>query len=159
MNTLKYKVLLIKKGLLIFIRSIGIYLLLTIPAAAALPLMYLISAGYALSFGWIAAGLFLLVLYLLKALTVDVSVKKIILFTSVPVAVAVAFQAMEFTGAQYNIWHSGIFLMFPAAAVVAGWISLLVQYDSIAPLLTAKDMSNAPSTADSISCTTDNIFK
>lgn len=159
MNTLKCKALLIKKGLLIFIRSIGIYLLLTIPAMAALPVMYLVSAGYALSFGWIAAGLFLLVLHLLKALTIDVSVKKIILFTAVPVAVAVAFQAMELTGAQYNIWHSGLFLMFPAAAVVAGWISLLVQYDSIVPLLAVKDISNDLSTADNIAYTTDNILK
>ena len=135
MNTLNYKALLIKHGLLIFIRAVGIYLLLTFPALLAFPPMYLISAGYAASFGWIAAALFLLLLYLLKAMTLDVLVKKIILFASIAAAGALAFQAMELTGSQEHIWQSGAFLFFPGAAVLAGWISLLTSRHKIDDLL------------------------
>src|SRR5258706_15587641 len=119
MNTLNYKVLLIKLGLIVFIRAIGIYLLMTIPAFGV-PMIYLISAMYAVSFGWIAAALFLFLLYVLQSTKVTTPVKIVLLYASVVVAVGVAFQMMEVLGAEDRIWQSDIFLLFPALAIVSG---------------------------------------
>jgi len=131
MNTLNYKVLLVKTVFRLFIRAIGIYLLITIPAIAANPFMYLISATYAVSFGWIAAALFLLFFYIVFKMKYDAFVKNIFLYGSVALAVAVAFQMMEILGVEDHIWHSGAFLLFPAVAVVSGWISLAIAKRTI----------------------------
>ena len=130
MNTLNYKVLLIKTGFLIFLRAIGIYLLLTLPTLGV-PAMYLLSAGYALSFGWIAGLLFLLAFCLLQKINIAFITKQILLYVFVPVAVLVAFQMMDVLGAWDNVWASGGFLLFPAAAVVSGWISLATSGQKI----------------------------
>jgi hypothetical protein len=139
MNTLNYKVLLIKTNLLVFTRAIGIYLLITLPAMAAEPYLYLLSAAYAISFGWIAAALFLLLFYIVKKIKADILVKNILLYTSVAIAVVVAFQMMEVTGAQYRIWQSGAFLLFPAFAIISGWISLAVSRHTIKSLFAPGD--------------------
>ena len=139
MSTLNYKALLIKTNLLVFIRAIGIYLLITLPAMAAEPYMYLVSAAYALGFGWIAAALFLLLFYIVKKIKTDILVKNILLYTSVAIAVVVAFQMMEVTGAQYRIWQSGVFLLFPAIAVISGWISLAISRRKIKNLFAPGD--------------------
>ncbi|MEO5681918.1 MAG: hypothetical protein ABIQ88_04710 [Chitinophagaceae bacterium] len=131
MNTLNYKVLLVRTGLIVFIRAMGIYLLLTIPALAALPAMYLLSAGYALSFGWIAAIFFLIAFYLLRIMKMSVRARHMLLYMAAAVAVLIAFQMMEITGAWDHIWQSGAFLLFPGAAVMAGWISLAVSGKAI----------------------------
>ena len=106
MNTLNYKVLLVKTVFQLFTRAIGIYLLITIPAIAANPFMYLISATYAVSFGWIAAALFLLFFYIVYKMKYDAFVKNIFLYGSVALAVAVAYQMMEILGVEDRIWHS-----------------------------------------------------
>ena len=139
MTTLNYKALLIKTNLLVFIRAIGIYLLITLPAMAAEPYLYLVSAAYAISFGWIAAALFLLLFYIVKKIKADILVKNILLYTSVAIAVVVAFQMMEVTGAQYRIWQSGAFLLFPAFAIISGWISLAVSRHTIKSLFVPGD--------------------
>src|ERR1700733_427003 len=139
MNTLKCKALLIVTTFILFVRAIGIYLLMTLPLLAAQPLMYEMSAGYAISFGWIAGLLFLLLFYFLQKARIGIVVKKIFLYASVAIAVLVAFQAMEITGAQYRVWHSGIFLAFPAIAVMAGWISTAISKQRINHLFIVAD--------------------
>ncbi|HTE12842.1 MAG TPA: hypothetical protein VK645_17805 [Chitinophagaceae bacterium] len=130
MNTLNYKVLLIKIVLVVFIRAIGIYLLMTIPALGV-PVIYLLSAGYAISFGWIAAVFFLFLFYAVLKIKAAILVKNILLYVSVAITVAIAFQMMEITGAQYRIWHSGAFLLLPGFAIISGWISLAVSRHKI----------------------------
>lgn len=143
MNTLNYKVLLTKTAIVIFFRAIGIYLLLTFPAMMALPMMYIISAGYALSFGWIAAALFLLLLFLLQKLKCRIPLKRAFVYSAVLIAVAIAFQAMELAGAQQHVWQSGGFLLFPAAAVIAGWISVFFSKRAIDHLMAGKENFSA----------------
>jgi len=133
MNTLNYKALFVRTGLLVFIRAIGIYLLMTIPALGV-PVMYLISGSYVISFGWIAAAIFLLVLLFLQRIQTAGPVKTVLLYAAVPAAVAVAFQMMEVLGVEHNIWQSGLFLIFPGAAVVSGWLSLVISKRSIKKL-------------------------
>jgi|GEM_PF-938753 len=127
MNTLNYKVLLIKTGLIVFVRAVGIYLLMTIPALVANMYLYLVSASYAISFGWIAAAIFLLLFWMLYKMKAGIRTKKIILYASVAMAVLVAFQMMQLLGAEDHIWQSGIFLLFPLVAIVSGWLSLAVS--------------------------------
>ena len=130
MNTLNYKVLLIKTGFFVFLRALGIYLLITLPALG-MPIMYMLSAGYALSFGWIAGALFLLLFYSIQKLATGIITKNVLLYTAVAIAVLVAFQMMEVLGVEDHIWQSGVFLLFPAAAVISGWISLAVYRHAI----------------------------
>ncbi len=131
MYTLNYKVLLIKTSFLVFIRAIGIYLLITIPALAAQPVIYELSAGYVLSFGWIAAILFLFLFFIIQKIKIDILVKNLLLYTSIAIAVIIAFQMMEVTGAQHRIWQSGAFLLFPAVAIISGWISAAISRGKI----------------------------
>lgn len=61
--------------------------------------------------------------------------KHTLLFAAVFISVVCAFQLMEITGAWDNIWQSGIFLAFPAVAVIAGWISLFISRKKVKLLL------------------------
>jgi hypothetical protein len=135
MYTLNYKVLLIKTSFIVFIRAIGFYLLMTLPALVALPVMYVMSAAYAISFGCIAGFLFLFLFYLLQKTKIGIRSKQIFLCAAVAIGVLAAFQMMEITKAQDNIWQSGICLLFPAAAVVSGWISTAISWRQITSLL------------------------
>jgi len=158
MFTLKFKALLIKAVLKVFFRAILIYLLATIPALVAMPIMYLMSAGFALSFGWIAALIFLFLFYLLQRTRVGLSLKIMALYLSVTASVVFAFQMMELTGAQDHIWQSGAFLLFPAMAIISGWISLIISKQRISYLLSyTAATSNKPDGTDLIP-PAENIF-
>lgn len=128
---------------IIYIWSVGLYCLLTLPAIV-LPIMYMISVFYVLSFGWFAWALFSII-YIVVDKTVVVSITKMfLLFTAVPVAVAFAFQMIEVFDAERNIWNSGAFLLFPLAATVSGWISLFaaakrIQYSAAEQLQPVAD--------------------
>ena len=139
MTTLNFKALLIKTSFVVFIRAIGIYLLITIPAMAAAPFVYLVSATYAISFGWIAALLFLFLFYFLQRIHAGVVFKNTCLYVAVAVAVVAAFQMMEVMRAENRIWQSGWCLLFPAAAVISGWISLAVSKRKIKGLFVPDD--------------------
>jgi hypothetical protein len=123
-----------KTPFIIYIWSVGLYCLLTLPAVF-LPIMYMISVFYVLTFGWFAWALFSII-YIIVDKTVFANIAKMfLLFIAVPVAVAFAFQMIEVFDAERNIWHSGSFLLFPLAATVSGWISLIaaakrIQYSA-----------------------------
>ncbi|HMC87788.1 MAG TPA: hypothetical protein VKI61_19830 [Chitinophagaceae bacterium] len=135
MNTLNYKVLLIKTTFVVFVRALVIYLLISIPAVAE-PFMYLTSAILAVSFGWVAAVVFLLLFYSIQKLNAGLIVKNTLLYTSVAIAVLAAFQMMEVTGVEERIWYSGLFLLFPTVAIIAGCISLAISKQKINQLFT-----------------------
>lgn len=112
-----------KTPFIIYMWSVGLYCLLTLPAIC-LPIMYMISIFYVLTFGWFAWALFSII-YLIVDKTVHVTITRmLLLFIAVPVSVAFAFQMIEVFDAERNIWNSGSFLLFPLAATVSGWISL-----------------------------------
>ena len=131
MNALNYKVLLVKLVFYLFLRAVGIYLLITLPALLVLPEMYILSALYALGFGWIAGLVFLLFFCLVQRIRIQTAAKKTLLYVAVVAGVALAFQLMEVTGVQQRIWQSGICLLFPAIAVISGWISIAVSMRAI----------------------------
>lgn len=112
-----------KTPFLIYIKAVGIYALLTLPALFE-PLMYLISMIYVLFYGWFAWFVFTLIYVVTVFCNPDFRTKMIVLFIGVVVAVAFAFQMLEILGVEKDIWHSGGFLLFPMTAVFSGWISL-----------------------------------
>ena len=140
MNTLKFKALLIKTGSLIFLRALLIYLLMTSPVLL-FPPMYLMSAGFAISFGWIAGVLFVLLLFLIQWLKATRSIAYLFIYTSIAGVVTIAFQLMEVAGAWEDIWHSGALLLFPAAAIASGWISAATSKKKIDRVLGYYDES------------------
>ena len=134
MNTLNYKALLIKTSFLVFVRAIGIYLLITLPTLV-FPPMYIMSAGFALSFGWIAGLFFALFFYLLQKLNMSMQQKQVLLYVAITISVLLAFEGIEIMHAWDDIWTSGPFLLFPLVAIVSGFISVSVSRNSISDLL------------------------
>jgi hypothetical protein len=111
---------------IIYIRAVGIYSLLTIPALL-MPLMYIISMTYVLFYGWFAWALFTMIYLVTVFCNPSWYLKMGILVTGVVVAVLFAFQMLEVLGVQDDIWHSGPFLLFPLAAVFSGLVSLNIS--------------------------------
>ena len=114
-----------KTAFIIYIKAVGIYALLTIPALM-LPPMYLISMMIVLIYGWFAWALFTVIYVTIVFCNFDYAMKMVILVIGVIASVAFAFQMLEILKVEEDVWHSG-FLIFPIAGVVAGWISLIVS--------------------------------
>jgi len=112
-----------KTPFIIYIRAVGIYALITIPALA-MPVMYFISMMYVLFYGWFAWAVFTTIYLVTVFCNPGLKSKMVILSMGVVAAVAFAFQMLEVLAVQKNIWNSGPFLLFPLAAVISGWISL-----------------------------------
>src|SRR5687768_7691283 len=111
-----------KTPFIIYIRAVGIYALLTIPALF-FPIMYIISIMYVLFYGWFAWAIFTFIYLVTTFCNPAYHIKMGILTIAVVVAVLFAFQMLEVLGVQDNIWDSGGFLLFPVAAIFSGWIS------------------------------------
>jgi hypothetical protein len=107
---------------IIYVRAVGIYCLLTIPALA-LPFMYLISITYVLIYGWFAWAVFTIIYFIIVFCNPKFIAKMSILFIGVVAAVTLSFQMIEVLKAEDNV--------FPLAAVVSGWISLYVSREKI----------------------------
>jgi hypothetical protein len=107
----------------IYIRALGIYALITLPALG-LPPMYILSLIYAFVFGWFAWFLFSLLSLAVVNSTLIHHYRLLLLSIAVPVSVAFAFQMIEVFDAFDNVWQSGGFLIFPLAATISGWLSL-----------------------------------
>ena len=114
----------------IYIRAVGIYALITLPALF-LPIMYFISMMYVLFYGWFAWAVFTLIYLITVFCNPSFFTKMFILATGVVVSVAFAFQMLEILGVEENIWHSGLYLLFPLAAIVSGWISLCMSRQKV----------------------------
>jgi hypothetical protein len=108
---------------IIYIKAVGIYALITIPALG-MPVMYLISMMYVFLYGWFAWAVFTIIYLAAIFCNPGFKSKMVILSIGVVVAVAIAFQMLEVLAVQKNIWNSGPFLLFPLAAVISGWVSL-----------------------------------
>lgn len=125
----------------IYCRAIGLYAILTLPAAV-IPEMYLISLFYVLVYGWFAWFLFTLLYVVADNLLFDFVPKFLVLFTAVIVAVAFAYQMIGMLLMHENVWHSG-FIVFPFAAVIAGWISVCISREKIRSSCYVQEGSNS----------------
>ena len=112
-----------KTPFIIYIRAVGIYALLTLPALF-LPVVYFISMIYVLFYGWFAWAIFTVIYLVTIFCNPHYYIKMMILFLGFVLAVLFAFQMLEVLGTQQNIWQSGVFLLFPLTAVFSGWMSL-----------------------------------
>ena len=112
-----------KTPFIIYIRAVGIYALLTLPALF-FPIFYFISMIYVLFYGWFAWAIFTVIYLVTIFCNPNYYTKMIILFFGVVLAVLFAFQMLEVLGTEQNIWQSGAFLLFPFTAVISGWLSL-----------------------------------
>ncbi len=121
-----------KTPFIIYIWSVGIYCLLTLPAIF-FPIMYMISVFYVLIFGWFAWALFTIIYLMVEKADTGYVSKMLLHFIAVPVSVAFAFQMIEVFDAEKNVWHSGGYLLFPLAATISGWISLFTAKKKLEP--------------------------
>ena len=119
-----------KTPFIIYIKALGIYALLTIPALT-MPVMYFISMMYVLFYGWFAWAVFTTIYLVTVFCNPGFKSKMVILSIGVVAAVAFAFQMLEVLAVQKDIWNSGPFLLFPLAAVISGWISLSASTERV----------------------------
>lgn len=120
---------------IIYLRAIGLYALITFPALM-IPVIYLISLFYVLIYGWFAWALFTIIYLLVVQRSISFGVQLAVLFAGVAVSVLFAFQMLEVFNIEDRIWHSGPFLLLPAGAVIAGWISLFQSRTKIRDMFT-----------------------
>ena len=113
-------------AVIIYFRAYGIYALISLPAIL-MPLIYIISLFYAFVYGLFACITFCLLYVITMRATTNYYLRMLWLTLAVPACVAFAFHMIEVSRSENNVWNSGIFLLFPAAATVAGWISLGVS--------------------------------
>jgi len=111
---------------IIYLRAIGVYALVTLPALA-IPVMYFISFMYVLIYGWFAWALFTIIYLVINKTERSYTTKVFLLLCEVVISVVFAFQILEVLNVEKNIWNSGIFLLFPVGAVIAGWISVFIS--------------------------------
>jgi hypothetical protein len=114
----------------IYIRAVGLYAMLTFPVIIS-PLMYFISLFYVVMHGWFAWAIFTAFYLIIAKVPTSSIVRLLLLALAVPVAVAFAFQMIEVLKSERNVWRSGIFLLFPFAATICGWISLFISAKKI----------------------------
>lgn len=139
-----------KMPFIIYVRAIGLYALVTLPAIM-IPVIYFISLVYVLIYGWFAWALFTIIYLLVVQRSVRYDVQLPLLFAGIVVAVLFAFQMIQVLRIEENIWQSGPFLLFPAGAVLAGWISLFQSRikirdkftEPVFEFMTEKDQSSA----------------
>jgi hypothetical protein len=117
-------------SLSILFKAYILYLLFTLPALL-IPPMYLISAAYALFFCWFAYFLFAIAYFFLYSYRIHYTTRIIGLLLAVVAGVAFAFQMIEVFGVWENVWQSGSFLLFPIAAVLAGWTSIFLAWNKL----------------------------
>ena len=108
---------------IIFARAVGIYALITLPVLLS-PIIYFFSIFYVLVYGWFAWALFTVISLAGQQATRAHHTRMLIMAIAIPVSVAFAFQMIEVFKSWENVWQSGGFLAFPAAATICGWISL-----------------------------------
>lgn len=133
MDTLKFKALFIRTAFNVVAKAMIIYLLITLPLLGV-PVVYLLSAMYAVSFGWVAGFVFMLAMLALQYIKVAPALKIVLLYASVLAAVTVAYQMIAVLHVEANIWRSEV-LVFPGIAVAAGWISVAIAKKTINALL------------------------
>ena len=109
---------------IIYIRAIGIYLLITLPVLIA-PFMYFLSAIYAFFYGWFAWLVFSLLYQLIRRIKSYESKMGCMVLAVIP-SVAFAFQVLDYLNPELDAWNSGGYLLFPVVAVIAGWVSVFI---------------------------------
>jgi len=114
----------------IYLRAVGLYALLTLPALF-IPVIYIISLFYVLFYGWFAWGLFTVIYLITEKVTSSYPVRMAVLSLAVPVSVVFSFQMLQVLGIEENIWHTGSFLLFPLAAAISGWLGLFTVKEKI----------------------------
>ncbi len=118
-----------KTPFIIYCRAVSLYAILTLPVLF-LPVMYLISLVYVLIFGWFAWAVFTLLYVVINKMGFDFALKTATLFVSIVISVAFAYQMVEVLGIDGNLWHTS-YVIFPFAAVIAGWISVCLSREKI----------------------------
>ena len=107
-----------------FIRAVLLYLLLTLPVADK-PKIYFLSLVAACVLGVAAWLVFMLCSYVIRVCKASVVVTQVLLYTSVFVAVLLAYSALlAYAVKGMHFWNIDVVTLYPVAAIVAGWIAI-----------------------------------
>lgn len=110
------------------------YLLFTLPCffLPYIYYMYILSALYAAVSGLIALGIFFIAFYLLQRATLQYLLISAILFLAIPLAVGAAYKALIVVIMPVRgFWKMDGFTLFPIAAILSGWVSILISLPRI----------------------------
>ena len=112
-----------KQTLVTFGHSLFNYAIITLPVIAV-PTMYSYSLLLAIGFGIAAWLVYALIFLLIKSSRLNSNLKWLILVLAVPIGVAFGYTLIEVCDVWKNVWKAGWLMLFPLAAIVAGWIGL-----------------------------------
>lgn len=110
---------------IIYVRSMVLYAIFTLPALI-FPPVYGISLVLMFIYGWVAFVPFMFFFLLLQKLKLDGAIKLLLLFIAIPGCVWVAYILLCYV-TNFGTANESVFLLFPAAGVIAGWISLFIS--------------------------------
>ncbi len=110
-----------------YIRSVLLYLLFTLPAAFN-PRVYLLSVVSACVLGIVAWAVFALFTFLMRLLRAPMATTYFLLCLAVAIGVLCAYAALlAYATDGMHFWDIEMFSLFPAAAIIAGWISIYIN--------------------------------
>ena len=124
------------KSLHLYFTAVIIYMFLTLPLITH-PTVYVLSLSLTLIYGWIAWAFFAMMYALVKKLRLETESKWILLFASVPVAIAIAYQCIGFSKRWPPVWQWKSYAVFPFIAVIAVYLAMREHRTSIHQELTA----------------------
>lgn len=131
------------KPVAIYFRAYLIYLMITLPSML-FPPMYMLSALYALVFGFASCLVFTMAYFAIKTARFNFQSKFILLVITIPIAVAVGHTLIGVFNVEDNVWDLNLFLCFPSVAIVSGWISLHVNKRSVREEFTGEEAQEFP---------------
>ncbi len=113
---------------IIYLHSLGIYLLLTLPTLVV-PVIYFCSAAYAIASGFAALVVFTAIFLVLDGKRPPLRTVVRSLLAAVIVAVAVAFKLLLVVAMpERGFWVLDPDTLFPIVAVIAGWAGVAVNH-------------------------------
>jgi hypothetical protein len=115
---------------IVFLRSIGLYLLFTLPAIAV-PVIYVYSAFLAIVFGAAGGILFICCYFIISRLNISYPLKLNLLFFLILIGVSASYLLIGLFSITDDLWGFNFFLVFPAIALIAGWASLFISRKAI----------------------------
>lgn len=110
-----------------FIRSVLLYLVLTLPVAGR-PRIYFLSLVSAFVLGVAAWVVFAIFSFLIRRLKISMTATHLLLYVAVFIAVVAAYSALLLYAVKgMHFWDIELFTLFPVAAIIAGWISIYIN--------------------------------
>lgn len=109
----------------IYIRAVITYAIITLPSVIVFPI-YVSSLFFAFLFGSVSCFVFATAFYITKELELSKKFSWVLLVTSIPISIVTGYICIA-SYLEVPLKYTGLFILFPLAAIIAGYISLFLH--------------------------------